>query len=87
MSLRLLVASQDGYLYVYQIAPVEGGDCRLIVKHDLRDFEHTKDKAAVVQVQGMYMFTNIHAIYHCVNFFFKYTNLCWGGKLLLFLFL
>ncbi|XP_037934396.1 WD repeat domain phosphoinositide-interacting protein 2 isoform X1 [Teleopsis dalmanni] len=34
--LRLLVASQDGYLYVYSIPSVEGGECQLIKKHDLR---------------------------------------------------
>ncbi|KXJ75771.1 WD repeat domain phosphoinositide-interacting protein 2 [Aedes albopictus] len=37
-SLRLLVASQDGYLYVYQL-PLEGGECQLIKKHDLRTVE------------------------------------------------
>ncbi|XP_055627550.1 WD repeat domain phosphoinositide-interacting protein 2 [Toxorhynchites rutilus septentrionalis] len=36
--LRLLVASQDGYLYVYQL-PLEGGECHLIKKHDLRCVE------------------------------------------------
>lgn len=39
-SLKLLVASQDGYLYVYQIAAVEGGECRLVIKHDLRNFDN-----------------------------------------------
>ena len=34
----MLVASQDGYLYVYQI-PTEGGECQLIKKHDLRNIE------------------------------------------------
>uniref|UniRef100_A0A182JVJ9 Uncharacterized protein n=1 Tax=Anopheles christyi TaxID=43041 RepID=A0A182JVJ9_9DIPT len=37
-ALRMLVASQDGYLYVYQI-PTEGGECQLIKKHDLRNIE------------------------------------------------
>ncbi|KAL9700431.1 hypothetical protein quinque_003872 [Culex quinquefasciatus] len=37
-ALRLLVASQDGYLYVYQL-PLEGGECQLIKKHDLRIVE------------------------------------------------
>lgn len=46
---------------MYQIAPVEGGDCRLIVKHDLRDFEHNKDKAAAVQVEGNVLYTNINS--------------------------
>lgn len=39
-SLRLLVASQNGYLYVYQF-PTEGGECQLIKKHDLRIVEPT----------------------------------------------
>ncbi|XP_005187857.1 WD repeat domain phosphoinositide-interacting protein 2 isoform X2 [Musca domestica] len=34
--LRLLIASQDGYLYVYSIPSVEGAECQLIKKHDLR---------------------------------------------------
>jgi hypothetical protein len=33
------VASQDGYLYVYQIAAQEGGDCQMIKKHDLRNID------------------------------------------------
>lgn len=32
------MASQDGYLYVYQL-PLEGGECQLIKKHDLRIVE------------------------------------------------
>lgn len=38
-ALRLLVASQDGYLYVYSVAPIEGGECQLVKKHDLRSAE------------------------------------------------
>ncbi|XP_013111295.1 WD repeat domain phosphoinositide-interacting protein 2 isoform X2 [Stomoxys calcitrans] len=34
--LRLLIASQDGYLYVYSVPSVEGAECQLIKKHDLR---------------------------------------------------
>ncbi|XP_036335995.1 WD repeat domain phosphoinositide-interacting protein 2-like isoform X2 [Rhagoletis pomonella] len=34
--LRLLVASQDGYLYVYSIPSIEGAECQLIKKHDIR---------------------------------------------------
>ncbi|XP_014277384.1 WD repeat domain phosphoinositide-interacting protein 2 isoform X2 [Halyomorpha halys] len=33
--LRLLVASSDGYLYVYSIDKAEGGDCNLIKQHRL----------------------------------------------------
>ncbi|XP_062136633.1 WD repeat domain phosphoinositide-interacting protein 2 isoform X4 [Drosophila sulfurigaster albostrigata] len=34
--LRLLIASQDGYLYVYSIPSIEGAECQLIKRHDLR---------------------------------------------------
>ncbi|XP_032593312.1 WD repeat domain phosphoinositide-interacting protein 2 isoform X3 [Drosophila grimshawi] len=34
--LRLMIASQDGYLYVYSIPSVEGAECQLIKRHDLR---------------------------------------------------
>lgn len=33
---RLLIASQDGYLYVYSIPSVEGAECQLLKRHDLR---------------------------------------------------
>lgn len=39
MSFRLLVATQNGLLYVYDVSEVEGGDCKLIVKHDLRNVD------------------------------------------------
>lgn len=31
--LRLLVASADGYLYVYNLDTTEGGDCTLLKQH------------------------------------------------------
>ena len=31
--MRLLVASADGYVYIYAINPVEGGDCTLLKQH------------------------------------------------------
>lgn len=34
---RLLVATQNGFIYVYDMSIEEGGDCRLVVKHDLRN--------------------------------------------------
>lgn len=43
MTYRLLVATQEGYLYVYQVATVEGGECRLIIRHDLRTMEAKAD--------------------------------------------
>lgn len=36
--LRLLVASQDGFLYVYSI-PHDGGECNLIKRHDISNIE------------------------------------------------
>ena len=30
---RLLVAAQDGYLYMYNLDPVEGGECTLLKQH------------------------------------------------------
>ena len=30
---RLLVASQDGYLYIYNLDPSEGGECTLLKQH------------------------------------------------------
>jgi len=32
---RLLVASQDGYLYIYNMHPTEGGECTLLKQHRL----------------------------------------------------
>lgn len=33
--MRLLIASADGYVYMYAINPVEGGDCTLLKQHRL----------------------------------------------------
>ncbi|KAM7354941.1 autophagy-related 18a isoform 3-T3 [Cochliomyia hominivorax] len=46
--LRLLIASQDGYLYVYSIPSVEGAECQLIKKHDLR-----LDDCYAIDVRGV----------------------------------
>lgn len=42
-ALRLLVASQDGYFYVYAIPQIEGTECQLIKKHDIRCIELSND--------------------------------------------
>ncbi|XP_057681807.1 WD repeat domain phosphoinositide-interacting protein 1-like isoform X1 [Corythoichthys intestinalis] len=34
---RLLVASSDGYLYIYNVDPQDGGECMLVQKHRLFD--------------------------------------------------
>lgn len=31
-----MVATQNGLLYVYDVDEAEGGECKLVVKHDLR---------------------------------------------------
>lgn len=36
---RLLVATQNGFLYVYDVSEIEGGDCKLVIKHDLRNID------------------------------------------------
>lgn len=38
--LRLLVASEDGFLYVYDFDDTKGGECKLIRVHDLRGIMH-----------------------------------------------
>lgn len=30
---RLMIASADGYVYIYAINPAEGGDCTLLKQH------------------------------------------------------
>lgn len=37
---RLLVASSDGFLYIYNVDPQDGGECVLVQKHR---FVHTDD--------------------------------------------
>lgn len=33
--MRLLIASADGYVYIYAVNPAEGGDCTLLKQHRL----------------------------------------------------
>lgn len=51
-----MIASQDGYLYVYSIPSVEGAECQLIKKHDLR-----LDDCYAIDVRGklIYIFTSL----------------------------
>lgn len=53
---RLLIASQDGYLYVYSIPSVEGQECQLIKRHDLR----LEDNYAM-DVKGAHTHTHSHS--------------------------
>lgn len=43
---RLLVASQDGYLYIYEL-PAEGGECHLVKRHDFRNIELSSPRRPV----------------------------------------
>ncbi|XP_015111849.1 WD repeat domain phosphoinositide-interacting protein 2 isoform X2 [Diachasma alloeum] len=45
--LRLLVANADGYLYVYNLDPNEGGDCTLLKQHRLDGKQDEVDCASV----------------------------------------
>ncbi|XP_057324557.1 WD repeat domain phosphoinositide-interacting protein 2 isoform X3 [Microplitis mediator] len=45
--LRLLVANADGYLYIYDLDPDEGGDCTLLKQHRLDGKQDEVDCASV----------------------------------------
>ncbi|KAK0173621.1 hypothetical protein PV328_006790 [Microctonus aethiopoides] len=45
--LRLLVANVDGYLYIYNLDPDEGGDCTLLKQHRLDGKQDEVDCASV----------------------------------------
>ncbi|XP_051958415.1 WD repeat domain phosphoinositide-interacting protein 1 isoform X1 [Xyrauchen texanus] len=47
--LRLLVTSLDGHLYIYNVDPQEGGDCRLVKKHRL--FESNDEDPVETELQ------------------------------------
>ncbi|XP_034936289.1 WD repeat domain phosphoinositide-interacting protein 2 isoform X2 [Chelonus insularis] len=49
--LRLLVANADGYLYIYDFDPDEGGDCTLIKQHRL-DGKHDEVNCATTSNTG-----------------------------------
>ncbi|KAE8284397.1 WD repeat domain phosphoinositide-interacting protein 1 [Larimichthys crocea] len=42
---RLLVASSDGYLYIYNVDPQDGGECVLVQKHRLFDFNEEVEQS------------------------------------------
>ncbi|ROK76660.1 WD repeat domain phosphoinositide-interacting protein 1 [Anabarilius grahami] len=46
---RLLVASLDGHLYIYNIDPQEGGDCPLVKKHRL--YESADEGPAALELE------------------------------------
>ena len=45
--LRLLLASEDGYLYVYSLDVTEGGDCALIRQFHLSNKDEPTNSAGV----------------------------------------
>jgi len=47
-SMRLLLASQDGYLYIYNLDQEDGGDCSLLQQFQLAD--HPRDTTPAVDV-------------------------------------
>ncbi|XP_077595264.1 WD repeat domain phosphoinositide-interacting protein 1 [Stigmatopora nigra] len=51
---RLLVASSDGYLYIYNVDPQDGGECVLVQKHRLFDDgeEHSEHKEDQPPAEG-----------------------------------
>lgn len=53
---RLLVATQNGFLYVYDVSEVEGGDCKLIVKHNLRNVD-----TQPIKIQGKFKISRFDA--------------------------
>lgn len=44
---RVLIASADGFLYIYNFDPVEGGDCTLIKQHRVDGCEDEKPATAI----------------------------------------
>lgn len=49
-----MVASENGYLYVYSI-PTEGGECQLIKRHDLKSADQAANLPLIrPQGKGIY---------------------------------
>ncbi|CAG2160445.1 unnamed protein product [Oppiella nova] len=49
---RVLIASADGYLYIYDLNTNEGGDCTLIKQHRLDETLGNADPSATANIQG-----------------------------------
>ena len=43
---RVLVVGGDGYLYIYNLDPLDGGECTLLRQHSLHKAEYTGDSSA-----------------------------------------
>ncbi|XP_039509710.1 WD repeat domain phosphoinositide-interacting protein 1 isoform X2 [Pimephales promelas] len=50
---RLLVASLDGHLYIYNLDLQEGGDCRLVQKHRLYESADENPAASTLEAGGL----------------------------------
>lgn len=66
---RLLIASQDGYLYVYSIPSVEGAECQLVKKHDLRlDECYAIDVRGTVYSSYLFIYSLLFSVFdHATN--------------------
>ena len=53
---RVLVVGGDGYLYIYNLDPVDGGECTLLRQHSLNQVEYAGDSAPAT------IFTSSHHI-------------------------
>ncbi|KAG7491775.1 hypothetical protein MATL_G00007190 [Megalops atlanticus] len=49
---RLLVASSDGHLYIYNVDPQDGGECVLVKKHRLFDSEEQGESEEELEGRG-----------------------------------
>lgn len=70
---RLLVATQNGFLYVYDLSEVEGGDCKLIVKHNLSNVDTQPIKIQGIQNDSVKFFDNfgIFPLKWILHFWYK----------------
>jgi hypothetical protein len=51
----ILVASSDGYVYVYSLDMANGGDCALIKQHRLDQLQYEPSAAGTSYIPGFYM--------------------------------
>ena len=67
--LRLLVSSADGYLYIYNVDPEEGGDCTLLKQHRYQMLSTWKQRATIqtrsaAMLSLEYMYAN--RVHYCL---------------------
>jgi autophagy-related protein 18 len=56
---RVLIASADGYLYIYDLNVNEGGDCTLIKQHRFQYYYYLNNKEEEAPKYKMWTFFNI----------------------------